>query len=102
LTAGNLDGARIDQPRLARIAREVVWWEAPEVTMSDQDDFLCRVMVRGSWEDVQAVEKAYGQEAFRQALKNAGPGVFDPASWHYWHFRLGLEPVPELPSRTFD
>ena len=92
----------MDEAKLERIAREVVWWEPPEVTMSDENDFLCRVMVRGAWEDVQDLEKAYGEEAFRRALQHARPGVFDPASWHYWHYRLGEDPVPELPKRTFD
>jgi hypothetical protein len=87
--------------QLEDIAREVVWWESPEVTLSDQGGFLCRVMVLGTWEDIQRVEKVFGEEALRAALHHARPGVFDPASWHYWHYRLGIEPVPELPKRTF-
>jgi len=87
--------------QLEGIARGVVWWEPPDVTLSDQDDLLCRVMSRGSWEDVQHVEKVFGEEALRSALCHAKPGVFDPASWHYWHYRLGIEPVPELPKRHF-
>jgi hypothetical protein len=88
-------------PKLENIAREVVWWEPPEVTLSDQNDFLCRVMVLGTWEDVQHVEKVFGEEALRAALIHSRPGVFDPASWYYWHYRLGFEHVPELPKRTF-
>jgi hypothetical protein len=92
----------MDEAKLERIAREVVWWEPPEVTLSDENDLLCRVIVRGSWEDVQDLEKAYGEEAFLRALQHARPGVFDPASRHFWHYRLGKDPVPELPKRTFD
>ncbi len=90
----------VRDPQLENIAREVVWWEPPEVTLSDQDDFLCRVMVLGAWEDVQHVERVFGEDALREALNHSKAGVFDPASWHYWHYRLGIEPVPELPKRT--
>ena len=88
-------------PQLRNIAREVVWWEPPEVTLADQDDFLCRVMALGTWDDVQHVEKMFGAGAFRKALHGAKPGVFDPACWHYWHHRLEFDAVPELPKRTF-
>jgi hypothetical protein len=88
-------------PQLEKIAREVVWWEPPEVTLSDQGDFLCRVMARGSWKDVRYVEKLFGDEALREALRHSRPGVIDPASWHFWHYRLGIEPVPEAPKRIF-
>lgn len=88
-------------PQLENIARGVVWWEQPGVTLSDQNDFLCRVMARGFWEDIKYVESIYGEEAFREALRHCRPGVMDPASWHYWHYRLGIDPVPEAPKRTF-
>lgn len=87
--------------QLEGIAREVVWWETPEVTLSDQNDFLGNVMARGVWDSVQHVVTVYGEEAFREALRKAKPGVIDVASWHYWHHRLGIEPVPEMPTRTF-
>jgi len=90
------------EPQLQRIAREVVWWESPETTISDQDNFLNWVMVRGFWEDMQYTLRMYGVDAFRNALQRAKPGVFDPASWHYWHHRLGFESVPELPERKFE
>jgi hypothetical protein len=87
--------------QLERIAREVVWWEPSEVTLADRNDFLCRVMARAFWDDLNHVEEIYGEDAFREALRRAKPGVFDSASWHYWHIRLGCEPVPEMPQRTF-
>jgi hypothetical protein len=88
--------------QLEGIAREVVWWETPEVTLADQNEFLGNVMARGVWDAVQRVVDIYGEEAFRDALRHSKPGVIDAASWHYWHHRLGIEPVPELPKRTFD
>jgi hypothetical protein len=88
--------------QLQRIARGVVWWEPPETTIADQNNFLCRVMARGFWEEAKFVEKVYGENAFREALENAKPGVFDLASWHYWHHRLGFDSVPERPTRKFE
>ena len=87
--------------QLEGIAREVVWWEAPEVTLLDQNNFLGYVMTRGVWDAVQHVEAVYGEEAFREALRHAKPGVIDVASWHYWHHRLGVGPIPDMPRRTF-
>jgi hypothetical protein len=91
----------IRDSQLRDIAREVVWWEAPEVTLSDQDEFLGHVMAKGSWDNLQLIETSYGEPALRVALRNSKPGVIDAASWHYWHNRLGIEPVPEMPKRTF-
>jgi hypothetical protein len=91
----------IRDPQLEDIARGVVWWEAPEITLSNQDEFLGCVMARASWAELRHVEAVYGEEAFREALRHAKPGVIDIASWHYWHHRLGIEPVPEMPKRTF-
>jgi hypothetical protein len=87
--------------QLEDIAREVVWWEPPEVTLSDQDEFLSHVMAKGSWDDLQLVVTRYGEDALRNALLFSKPGVIDVASWHYWHHRFGIEPVPQMPKRTF-
>jgi hypothetical protein len=93
---------QVNDPQLERIARGVVWWEAPEATLADQDNFLNRVMARGFWEEMKFVEKFYGEDALRKALKSSKPGVFDLASWHYWHHRLGFDSVPERPARSFE
>jgi hypothetical protein len=87
--------------RLKQIAREVVWWEPPEITLADQNDFLARVMARGFWKDIVHVQSLFGDDALREALQRSRPGVIDIASWHYWHHRLRLEPVPALPQRAF-
>ena len=90
----------VDQ-RLAAIAREVVWWQPSEETLSNEEDFLCRVMARGFWEDIQDVEKVFGKDAFREALRHCRAGVMDKRSWSYWHHRLNVDPVPDMPRRNF-
>jgi GAF domain-containing protein len=87
--------------RLLRIARRVVWWEAPEQALVREDDFLCRVMARGTLEDVRYVESTFGAPRLRSALLAAAPGVLDQRSWHYWHHRLGLGAAGPMPQRRF-
>jgi hypothetical protein len=91
---------RQDEERLASIARRVSWWEPAEVTLSNASLFLCRAMVLGTWEDLCFLLNRYGKEAFREALRDAPPGLFDNRSWHYWHHRLQLLPVPRMPQRA--
>jgi len=85
---------------LAAIARRVCWWEPVAATLENTPLFLCRIMALGTWEDICIALDHYGRDAFREALQNAPPGLFDPRSWHYWHHRLKLLPVPSLPERA--
>ena len=89
-----------DSERMAAIARRVCWWEPADVTLGNTPLFLCRVMVLGTWEGVCVAIDCYGREAFGKALRSAPPGLFDYRSWHYWHHRLGLLPIPKLPERA--
>jgi hypothetical protein len=84
---------------LAAIARRVCWWEPASNTLENTPVFLCRIMVLGTWDDTCIAIEHYGRNAFREALQNAPPGLFDPRSWHYWHHRLEFLPVPPLPQR---
>jgi hypothetical protein len=86
--------------QLAAIARRVCWWQPAASTLKDTPVFLCRIMALGTWEDTCIALERYGRNAFREALQNAPPGLFDPRSWHYWHHRLELLPVPSLPERV--
>jgi|GEM_PF-2623197 len=38
----------------AVIARRVAWWKEPEETLASTDDYLCRVMTWGTFEDCMA------------------------------------------------
>ena len=88
-------------PRLERIARRVKWWEPADETLSELDDFLCRVMALGTWDDALYADAVFGTPALRHALDHCPPGIMDPASWNFWHLRLGSKSVPPLPQRTF-
>jgi hypothetical protein len=86
---------------LDTIAKRVAWWKTPAEAMSNTNDFLCRVMTFGLWRDVTYVSGMFGDDAMRRALMQVPAGVFDPPSWHYWHYRLGFDRVPGLPKREF-
>ena len=56
-----------------------------------------------TFEDLQLLDGIVGEEGLRLALIQAEAGQFNPRSWHYWHYRLGLSrpgEVPSLPIRT--
>ncbi len=85
---------------LKAIARSLLWWQAPEVSLARPERFLMQVMAIGTWDEVKAVSALFGWQAFKEALEQAEPGVFDKPSWSLWHNAFGL-PVPELPKRSF-
>jgi hypothetical protein len=85
--------------QLRRIAKELFWWQAPEVSLANPRRFLAQVMTLGTWQEVQLVKGEFGWEALKDALLNAPAGVFDARSWAYWRavFRL---PEAEMPRRS--
>jgi hypothetical protein len=58
-------------------------------------------MTYGSWRDITQTRKHWPENAFRDALRHASPGVFDERSWIYWHHVLDIHPIPSLPTRKF-
>lgn len=89
----------ISQDQLQRIAKELFWWQPPEVALANPTRFLAQAMTLGTWQEVQMVKEAFGSDAFRGALLNAPAGVFDRRSWAYWHAFFGL-PEAEMPRRS--
>jgi len=85
--------------RLVPVARRLFWWQSPEEALADNIRFAAQVMTFGNWEDVQTTRAVLGDEKLKQTLHEAPAGIFDPASWYYWHCVFGIEPVPALPSR---
>lgn len=88
-------------PELLAVAKRVVWFKPPEVTLADDLFFLNFLMVYGTLEDVEVARQRYDDDDFRGALRNAMPGIFDARSWAYWHARLGMGPAPPRPVRKF-
>lgn len=58
----------------------------------------------GDHADVETLAALIGDEGLREIVRHAQPGQFRPRSWTYWHYRLGLSSVgqvPPLPARHF-
>jgi hypothetical protein len=85
---------------LKEMAAKLIWWQPAEVSLEQPRRLLGQVMTLGDWPEVVAFKNAFGWEAFRDALVNAEPGLFDLKSWVMWHHFFGV-PVPELPQRAF-
>ncbi len=82
--------------QLRQIAKALLWWQAPEVSLANPRRFLAQVMTLGTWQEVQLVREAFGWDALKDALLNAQPGAFDGPSWAYWRAVFHL-PEAELP-----
>ena len=84
--------------RAEKIARTLVWWKPPEEV--EFHYLVRRVMNDGTLPMQQWLRERHGEEIFRQALAGAELGQLSPRAWNYWHLRLGLEPIPPLPTRV--
>ena len=85
---------------LLQVARKVVWYDQPELTLADIRTFLAHLMVYGSPADVTVAERYVPQEEFLKVLEDAPAGVFTQDAWTRWHERFGIS-VPALPRRRF-
>ncbi len=82
------------------IAQRLLWWQPAVVSLKQPARLIVQVMALGTWKDVRTVWGIFGDEAMREALRQAPPGVFDLRSWTYWHHVFGWLPVPPLPRRN--
>lgn len=92
----------IDRDGLALLAEKYIWWKSPQDAVDEPERVIAQVMNIGDFEDIQRVEALAGTEILADVLTQAEIGQFTPRSWFYWHYRLGLAEigeVPALPSR---
>ena len=88
-----------DDVVLRELASRYVWWKSPEQALERRSHWLCQLLQLGTAEDVRSARRILGDEALREALRSAPPGVLDARSWSYWHLVLFGSPVPPLPRR---
>lgn len=94
----------VDLEALKPLAAKYVWWRTPEEALAMPQRVIAQVMDIGDYFDVQRMARKIGDDALREALAQTQAGQFSPRSWHYWHYRLGLAAVgevPALPRREF-
>lgn len=80
----------------------MIWFEPPEMPLTNALQFLAYLMTCGTAEDVAIVRCHVGEAPFREALDQAPPGIFDERSWAYWNIMADRYPPPPMPVRTFD
>ncbi len=95
---------QISPETLKPLAGKYIWWKTPEEAVAMPERVIAQVMNMGDYADVQSLVSQVGDGALRAVLKNAQAGEFNVRSWAYWHYRLGLsgvDQVPALPVRRF-
>ena len=50
----------------------------------------------GTWEMWQWAWQNFTEESFVHCLSDARYGDFSKGSWHYWHIRLSMSPIPPV------
>ncbi|WP_428414351.1 hypothetical protein [Pararhizobium sp.] len=100
MTARRIDRGGLGAPRpkihLVEIPRTLRW-----ISRSASSP---QVMNIGDFDDIQRLETLAGNDMLIEVLTHAEIGQFTPRSWTYWHYRLGIadiDQVPPLPSRRF-
>lgn len=91
-----------DREALQHFARKYIWWKTPDQAATTPARVMAQVMDIGEWEDAQALAARVGDDVLRDVLRHAEAGQFGARSWTFWHYRLGLArigQVPPLPMR---
>lgn len=84
-------------PYLERLARRYVWWKPPAEAVTTPDRIIAQVMNIGDFDDAQALANSVGDDVLRGVLRAAEAGQFNARSWTYWHYRLGLAELGDVP-----
>jgi hypothetical protein len=95
---------QIGRDSLRPFASKYIWWKTPEDAIAMPERVIAQVMNIGDYTDVQSLVSLVGDDALREVLAHAEAGQFNARSWAYWHYRLGLsqvDQVPPLPVRRF-
>lgn len=85
-------------------AKRYIWWQTPDEALHMPQRVIAQVMNLGTFEDMQKLAKEVGDDVLSDVIAHAEPGQFTPRAWAYWHYRLNLadvDQVPELPVRRF-
>jgi hypothetical protein len=96
---------QVSAEALKPFARKYIWWKSPDEAVAMPERVIAQVMNIGDYADVQLLVSEVGDEVLREVLAHAQAGQFNERSWAYWHYRLGLSNVgnvPALPVRSLE
>lgn len=94
----------LNQKLLKRLASKYIWWKTPDEAVVIPQYVIAQVINMGDYDDVQKLASQVDDDVLRGALLHAETGQFNESSSAYWHCRLGLasvDQVPALPTRKF-
>jgi hypothetical protein len=89
---------QIDQDALKQLAAKYIWWKTPDEAVAMPERVIAQVMNIGDYADVHALATLVGDDVLRTVLTHAEAGQFSARSWAYWHYRLGLASVDQVPA----
>jgi hypothetical protein len=95
---------QVNSDVLKPMASKYIWWKTPEEALAMPERVIAQVMNIGDYDDVLALEAVVSEADLAQVLAHAQAGQFSARSWTFWHYRLGLSEVgqvPALPVRRF-
>lgn len=96
---------QLERDALKLLAKKYIWWKTPDEAVETPERVIAQVMNIGDYADVQQIANRVGDDALRLVIAHAQAGQFNPRSWAYWHYRLGLariNEVPPAPVRKFE
>lgn len=100
----NVAVRKLGRDSLSFFAKKYVWWKSEEEAAEQPERVIAQVMNVGDFDDIQTLEILAGTELLKKVLNEAEIGQFSPRSWSYWHYRLDLaavDEVPTMPSRRW-
>ena len=89
---------QIDRDILIRLAAKYFWWKAPDEAVRQPERVVAQVMNIGDYDDVQMLAAQAGEDYLREVLAHAEIGQYNGRSWFYWHYRLGLAGLGQVPT----
>ena len=93
---------KVDLKILRPLARKYIWWKTTDEALLKPERVIAQIMDVGDYEDMWDLLTCVGKETLREILIHAQAGQFSRRSWVYWHYRLDLatvDQVPDLPMR---
>ena len=88
----------LEQEALRGWATKYIWWKAPDEALAHPERIVAQIMNIGDYDDVRTLFKLADEEYLRAVLQGAEAGEFNERSWAYWHYRLGVSELGEVPA----
>ena len=80
------------------VCEQVRLVETPDEAVARPERVIAQVMNIGDYADVQALVAEIGEDVLREVLARAEAGQFNERSWAYWHYRLGVSELGQVPA----